>query len=282
MDRRDLLENLRDYSPKEIADAIRSGVVTLYDLKSYSHGQFTPLLQRHVMLQLERAEKPEPVTDIPQPEEPDMEEAPRTTTPEPVSIPEPEIESEPEPEPEFQYDPEPFKPIFMEPEQTSTYDKFNARNQRVDDSWQEPATIENYPEPAAPPVYPTYTTPQQNVNNAGPNAHMSTPPSINKFSWGGFVFAWLWGIFNGVYWSLLSLIPIVNIIVIFVLGFRGRRSAWQNKRFASVAEFERTQKNWDTAGIIIFIISIIFFLLMVFIIFAAAYYGYDSDFDYDY
>ena len=46
--KKDLLKNVRNYSPQEIADAIRAGIVSLYDLSKETEGAFTPLLRRQV------------------------------------------------------------------------------------------------------------------------------------------------------------------------------------------------------------------------------------------
>ena len=46
--RKELLKNIQSYSPEEIADAIRAGIVTLYELGHDTEGQFTPLLKKQV------------------------------------------------------------------------------------------------------------------------------------------------------------------------------------------------------------------------------------------
>lgn len=46
--RKDILKNVRNYSPQEIADAIKAGVVSFYDLSTETGGAFTPLLKRKV------------------------------------------------------------------------------------------------------------------------------------------------------------------------------------------------------------------------------------------
>lgn len=43
--KKELLKNIQGYSPEEIADAIRAGIVTLYELGHDTEGQFTPLLK---------------------------------------------------------------------------------------------------------------------------------------------------------------------------------------------------------------------------------------------
>lgn len=51
--KKEILKNLRKYSPEEIADAVRNGVVSLYELGRYTEGAFTPLLKRRVKELLE-------------------------------------------------------------------------------------------------------------------------------------------------------------------------------------------------------------------------------------
>ena len=58
--KKDLLKNLRDFSPEEIAEAVKAGTVTLYELGKESEGAFTPLLKRKVKEILDR---PEPALD---------------------------------------------------------------------------------------------------------------------------------------------------------------------------------------------------------------------------
>lgn len=51
--KKDLLKNLNKYSDKQIADAVRSGIVSLYELGSNTNGAFTPLVKREVKAILE-------------------------------------------------------------------------------------------------------------------------------------------------------------------------------------------------------------------------------------
>ena len=108
MNKKDLLDNIRDYSPKEIADAIKSGIVTFYELKSGTHGQFTPMLQRQVQQKL--AEKEESATNTQSEASQTQEEvfAPEeAVTPTRPAEPEPFKPIEPEPETETAWHPEP-------------------------------------------------------------------------------------------------------------------------------------------------------------------------------
>ncbi len=46
--KKELLKNIREYSPEQIADAIRNGEVSIYELTKETGGAFTPLLKKQV------------------------------------------------------------------------------------------------------------------------------------------------------------------------------------------------------------------------------------------
>jgi len=52
--KKELLKNLRSYTPEEIAGAVKDGTVTLYELAKESEGAFTPLLRKQVKEILDR------------------------------------------------------------------------------------------------------------------------------------------------------------------------------------------------------------------------------------
>lgn len=60
-----LLKDLQQYSASEIAEAVRNGVVTIYELEKGTEGAFTPLLRKRVETIL--AAPPEPAVE-PQPQ----------------------------------------------------------------------------------------------------------------------------------------------------------------------------------------------------------------------
>ncbi|WP_172380937.1 cytochrome c oxidase assembly factor Coa1 family protein [Vibrio sp. Vb339] len=74
------------------------------------------------------------------------------------------------------------------------------------------------------------------------------PPDIKGWSWGAFLLNWIWGVGNGTYIALLMFIPLVNIVMIFVLGFKGNEWAWRNRLWRDVDHFKSTQKKWRNAG----------------------------------
>ena len=65
--KKELLKNLRKYSPEEIAEAVRAGEVSLYDLSKETEGAFTPLLKKKVKAILEQ---PAPVETTKEQEQP--------------------------------------------------------------------------------------------------------------------------------------------------------------------------------------------------------------------
>ncbi len=53
------------------------------------------------------------------------------------------------------------------------------------------------------------------------------PKEVRGWNWGAFLLNWIWGMGNGVWISLLALIPFVGIIMAIVLGVKGSEWAWR-------------------------------------------------------
>ncbi|TCJ11620.1 zinc ribbon domain-containing protein [Parasulfuritortus cantonensis] len=83
------------------------------------------------------------------------------------------------------------------------------------------------------------------------------PEGIKGWSWGAFWLSWVWAIFNKTWIGLLALIPLVNLVMMVILGLKGREWAWRNKAWPSVEHFNRVQKKWSLAGWIIMVASLI-------------------------
>lgn len=88
-----------------------------------------------------------------------------------------------------------------------------------------------------------------NTSGHGPSTEI--PAEVKRWSWGGFCLSWIWGVFNGTFIALLSLIPLVNLVMAFVLGAKGNEWAWRNKQWQSIEHFHQVQKNWAIAGLVI-------------------------------
>lgn len=103
-------------------------------------------------------------------------------------------------------------------------------------------------------------------NTSGQGKQAIVPEEINEWSWGGFFLNWIWGLFNGTYIALLSLIPYAGIIMALVLGYKGNEWAWRNKRWDNIEHFKRVQHKWTIAGLIVFGVSILASIVAVFIL----------------
>ena len=116
-------------------------------------------------------------------------------------------------------------------------------------------------DPIAAPVTTAPAAPQGNTSGQGSSA--AVPEEIKGWSWGGFLLTWIWGIGNSVWIGLLALVPYVGFVMTIVLGIKGREWAWQAKRWDSVEHFNRVQRNWAVAGIIIMVAAVILPIIIV-------------------
>jgi hypothetical protein len=121
--------------------------------------------------------------------------------------------------------------------------------------------------PATPVVAPTYAAPVAPAypaaydasNTSGtPGAPVPAEVEAMGWCWGGFGLNWIWGLGNRVYIALLAFIPCVNIGIAIWLGISGHKLAWQNRRFDSLQQFQETMKAWNTWGLVIFLVNIVF------------------------
>ena len=77
------------------------------------------------------------------------------------------------------------------------------------------------------------------------------PEEIQGWNWGAFLLNWVWGIGNSTFIALLMFVPLVNFVMIFVLGAKGNEWAWRNRTWRDVEHFKSTQKKWRNAGLIL-------------------------------
>ena len=94
-------------------------------------------------------------------------------------------------------------------------------------------------------------------NTSGQGKAAEVPLGIKGWNWGAFLLSWIWGIGNNTYIALLTLIPYVGFIMIFVLGAKGNEWAWQNKHWESIEHFQRVQNKWGWWGLGLFVVAIV-------------------------
>ena len=86
-------------------------------------------------------------------------------------------------------------------------------------------------------------------NTSGQGKNATVPGQIDKWNWGAFLLNWIWGIGNRTYVALLMFIPLVNIVMVLMLGLKGSAWAWRNKRWDSVEHFRAVQRKWAWWGV---------------------------------
>jgi hypothetical protein len=104
-------------------------------------------------------------------------------------------------------------------------------------------------------------------NTSGQGELATVPEEVKGWSWGAFVLTWIWGIFNKVWLAFLMFIPfpLFGLAWAIVLGIKGNEWAWRNKKWDSIEHFKSTQKKWNTAGIIVFVVSVVVVPVVVFL-----------------
>jgi hypothetical protein len=112
------------------------------------------------------------------------------------------------------------------------------------------------------------------ANDSGHGSESVLPAELKGWSWGAFVLSWIWGIGNKTWIAFLVFIPLVNIIMVFILGARGHQWAWQNKEWDSVEHFRKTQRTWNRWGVALFIIGIVVGVIYAIIAVAISLMGY--------
>ncbi len=87
-------------------------------------------------------------------------------------------------------------------------------------------------------------------NTSGQGKSAVVPAEIKKWNWGAFLLNWIWARHNEVYYpKIFYFIPVVNIVLVCILGARGSEYAWQNRRWDNIKHFQSVQKKWAWYGI---------------------------------
>lgn len=97
-------------------------------------------------------------------------------------------------------------------------------------------------------------------NTSGEGKSAVVPAEIDRWNWGAFLLNWIWGIGNDTYVALLMFVPIVNVVMIFVLGAKGSAWAWRNRRWRDVEHFKSVQRKWAIWGVVVWVAVIGFYV----------------------
>ena len=99
-------------------------------------------------------------------------------------------------------------------------------------------------------------------NTSGQGKLAVVPQEIKGWNWGAFLLGVIWGAGNNVWWSLLLLIPYLNMVWSFVMGVKGSEWAWRSKRWDSIEHFKKTQKKWRDWGIGLTVFVILIYIII--------------------
>lgn len=102
-------------------------------------------------------------------------------------------------------------------------------------------------------------------NTSGQGKLAIVPEEVKGWNWGAFTLTWIWGICNKVWIALLVLIPVplFPLIWAIVLGVQGNEWAWRKKKWDNIEHFKRTQGNWNTAGVVVFVLYIVLMVILM-------------------
>lgn len=100
--------------------------------------------------------------------------------------------------------------------------------------------------------------PQQSQQGSGAYGQtVDVPEEAKKWNWGAFWLNWIWGIGNGVWISLIAIIPAATLVMAIILGIKGGELAWKTGRFSSLEQFQAIQKKWAVWGLVIFVMFVL-------------------------
>ncbi len=90
---------------------------------------------------------------------------------------------------------------------------------------------------------------------SGKGDSSTVPEEIKGWNWGPVGFPIIWGVYHGVWISLLCMIPFVSLIVRIYLGVKGNELAWKKNKWPSVETFKNSQAKWFIWGVVGVVIS---------------------------
>lgn len=83
------------------------------------------------------------------------------------------------------------------------------------------------------------------------------PAKAKGWSWAAFLWGPIWAIGNKIWWGLLTLVPLVNIIFIFILAAKGKKQSWEKGKWRDIDHFVKVQKRWVVIWLILFLLNIV-------------------------
>lgn len=115
------------------------------------------------------------------------------------------------------------------------------------------------------PVQHGYQNHDNNYGQENAYSQAEIHKYLDKWNWGAFFCTWLWGVFNRIYWPLITILcafipyigQIANIVIMVYLGMKGNRLAWNKGNYRDFADFKRSQHTWAIIGIVVFVVNVV-------------------------
>lgn len=98
------------------------------------------------------------------------------------------------------------------------------------------------------------------------------PGDIKGWNWGAAMLGSIWGVYHGVWLSLLTFIPLFNFAWMIVMGVKGNEWAWRKRKWLGVQHFNDSQWAWKRMGLVFFM-YFIFVIVVEGAMFAASFAG---------
>lgn len=117
-----------------------------------------------------------------------------------------------------------------------------------------------------------YAQQKQNTGDYGESSTAEIP--VFKFNFGAFLLGFIFALVTGAYKCLITLIPFLNIVFMFISGFKGEQWAWESGKYSTEDDFREVMNKWNKIGKISFIILCVLvglYLLFVFGLMALVY-----------
>jgi Cytochrome oxidase complex assembly protein 1 len=103
-------------------------------------------------------------------------------------------------------------------------------------------------------------------NNSGLGKSAAVPAELDYWNWGAFLLSWIWGIGNNTFIAFLMFVPLVNLVMLIVLGVKGNAWAWRNKQWRDIDHFKRVQRKWAIWGVGVWIVAIGFYAALSYLV----------------
>lgn len=103
-------------------------------------------------------------------------------------------------------------------------------------------------------------------NTSGQGKAAVVPDEVKGLAWGAFLWSWIWGLFNRTWIALLVFVPIVGLVMWVMLLLKGREWAWRNKHWDSMEHFNKVQRNWAKAFLIVLFVPFLLGIIAAIVI----------------